>query len=56
MYTLLGNGKEWLSIVYLFSPIPCLLIVFDASSVELFVSQTVECQEKMLYISHFELM
>lgn len=47
-----GEWERMDSSSILFFPIPCLLIVSDAFSVMLFVSQTVECQEKILYMSH----
>lgn len=52
-----GMGKKCLdstahrSNIFFFS-IPALLIIFDTSSVALFVSQTVEGQEKVLYMCH----
>lgn len=52
-----GMGKKCLdsmarcSTIFFFL-IPGLLIIFDTSSVVLFVSQTVEGQEKVLYMCH----
>lgn len=37
--------------IFFFS-IPALLIIFDTSSVALFVTQTVDGQEKVLYMCH----